>query len=466
VTSPGFSPGQRRIVLLLVLIVVLVFALFAGFIITSLQTFEQAAVPTATPPSLVAASASPTRPVPATSTPMPRDGFWAQVRSARLFDQIAHQVEIERGLSPRAEVPLSFLEEREMEGILLDLFSQGEWNGASRTYRVIGLLPAEPSGLTIDAPAGIYVPEHEQLYVTIGRPESDPAAQALLAHAYVHALQDQHFDLQGMAVRAQTTDGWLALQALIEGDATLATALYGDGDLASADWGRWTELILAAEHPENHDQAPEHEAASHLRGFPNEQGRRFVVSLFEHGGWEAVNAAYTNPPRSTEHVLHPSRYLDALSPTGEPSTPSPVTVPDLGAALGEDWNLLLEDTVGEFVTTLYLRQAMNEDRAQGAADGWDGDTLVVWGREDGARFQVWRTFWSTTKEARDFERAVRLVIPQRHLPARPAAPPRGAAGRWWETEGGTILLRRDGRYVTYVCAPDTNSLLNGLEVLP
>ena len=465
-TGSGFSPGQRRIVLLLVLVVVLVFALFAGFIITSLQTLEQAAVPTAVSGASASPSASPTQAQPATSTPMPRNGFWAQVRSARLFDQIAHQVEVERNLSPRAEVPLSFLEERRMEETLLDVFSQGQWNDTSQIYRAIGLLPAEQPGLSVDAPAGIYVPEHRQLYVTIGRLESDPDAQALLAHAYVHALQDQHFDLRGMAERAETMDAWLALQALIEGDATLTTALYDDGDLASADWDRWTELIVAAEHPHYDDTASSQDASSRLQSFATTRGRQFVVSLFERGGWEAVNAAYTDPPRSTEHILHPTRYLDATSPAVEPSGPSPVTVPSLDKALGEGWEMLEEDTVGEFVTTLYLTQALPPDMAQNAANGWDGDTFVIWGREDGASFQIWRSLWRNTEEARSFERAVRLVIPQRHLPVRPMQPPRGAPGRWWETESGTILLRRDGRYVMQVCAPDTNSLLNALEVLP
>jgi len=466
VTGPGFSPSQRRIVLLLVLVVVLVFALFAGFIITSLETLEQAALPTAALEAVTSGSASPTPAPPATSTPVPKDGFWAHVRSARLFDQIAHQVEVERGLSPRAEVPLSFLEEREMEETLLDLFSQGRRDDTSQTYRAIGLMPEELPGLSVDAPAGIYVPEHEQLYVTIGRPESDPATQALLAHAYVHALQDQHFDLQGMAVRAQTTDEWLALQALIEGDATLTTALYGDGNLASVDWDRWMELIVAAEHPDYGDAVHNQKGWSRLRDFANSEGRRFVVSLFERGGWEAVDAAYTAPPRSTEHILHPTRYLEAASPALEPSGPSPVTVPTLGAMLGEGWELLEEDTVGEFVIALYLSQALIEERAKDAADGWEGDTLVIWGRKDGARFQVWRTLWSSTEDAHSFERGLRLAIPQRHLPVRPIPPPRGRPGRWWETENGTILLRRDGRYVIQVCAPDTNTLVNALEVLP
>lgn len=465
-TDSGFSPSQRRIVLLLVLVVVLVFALFAGFIITSLQTLEQASVPTAVLGAPASISASPTPAPPATSTPMPTDGLFAQVRSARLFDQIAHQVEVERGLSPRAEVPLSFLEEHKMEEILLDLFSQDQRNNASETYRALGLLSAELPGLSVDAPAGIYVPQHKQLYVTIGRAESDPAAQALLAHAYVHALQDQHFDLGSMADRAQTTDEWLALQALIEGDATLTTALYDDGDLASVDWDRWAMLIVAAEHPNAADAVSGEGARSRLTNFANTEGTQFVLSLFERGGWDAVDAAYTDPPGSTKHILHPTRYTETASAADEPGGPTPVTVPSLGNALGEGWQMVKKDTVGEFLIALYLTQALAQDQAQDAAEGWDGDTFVIWGREDGAHVQVWRTLWRNTEEARSFERAARLVIPQRHLPVQPMPAPRGAPGRWWDTETGAILLRRDGRYVTHVCAPDTNSLLNVLEVLP
>lgn len=456
----GFTPRQRRIILLLVLIVVFVFAMLAGLIITSLQSLDRVAV--AVTPSL--ASSSPTAPPTATpapaSTRVPEEGIWSQVRAARLFDQIAHQVETKRGLSPRAEVPLSFLNEDEMTAILRQLYTERAPEIHLLPYTALGLLPDAPISVQAHASAGVYVPEQEQLYVAIDRPESDVDAQMLLAHAYVHALQDQHFDLEGMDARARTVDQELAVQALIEGDATLLTALYSYSDLATADWGRLTEPIVQAENPDYGEALGRSEAWARLRRFPNWEGRQFVEALFQAGGWEAADRAYTDPPRSAEQVLHPSRYLE------ERDAPVSVVVPDLSAVLGQGWTVLLEETLGEFVIGLYLDETLPDERAWWVADGWDGDTFVVWQREGGRRLLVWRTIWDSTVEATEFEQALAALIPQRYIPVRAIDPPQGLPGRWWEVDGGAMHVCRTARHVLFVQAPDVNTLANVVEVLP
>ena len=449
----------------MVLIVVLVFAMLAGFLITSTQNLERVMAPSPPLEETTQVPATDTPPPP-TSTAAPDEGFRAQVRAARLFDQIAHQVELQRALAPRAEVPLSFLDEGEMEAVLRERYGQEDRETRLLPYQALGLLPELPSDLQVEVPAGIYIPEHKQLYVKAGGPESDAETQALLAHGYVHALQDQHFDLGGIASRAGTTDERLALDALIEGDATLATALYSDADLSATDWDRWTDLIVASEQPGYGSPAVDDTPWTRLRRFANQEGRQFATALFERGGWDAVNQAYTDPPRSTELVLHPSRYLGGSRTRGTPEQPRSVVVPDLSPVLGEGWQMVVEDTLGEFVVGLYLNQAMTEEKACDAADGWDGDTLLIWSREDGSRVQVWRSLWSDTGEAREFEQALVTIVPQRHFPVRPIAPPRGGPGRWWQIRSGTVHLRREGRYVVMICAPDTNTLINLLEIVP
>lgn len=444
----------------MVLIVVVVFALLAGFLITSWQRLEPAVITTpSTIPTATALPPTPTLP-PATATTVPEDGIQSQVRAARLFDQIAHQVEIDRGLSPRTEVPLSFLDEQALRETLQSIYTAEDPRWTLLPYTISGLLPDEAVALEAQSPAGIYVVEHEQLYVGTDGVERDADAQALLAHGYVHALQDQHFDLEAMGARALTSDEELAVEALIEGDATLVTALYRSEDLASVDWERWTELIVGAERPRYRGALASDEAWMRLQRFPYDEGRRFATAVFEEGGWEAINECYTNPPRSTEQILHPERYL------GQADEPSSVVVPDLGPALGEAWRPLLHDTLGEFAIGLQLSQAVTEEVAEEMAAGWDGDTLRAWQREDGRRVVVWRTIWDDGAEARAFEDGLSLLIPQRHYPVRPIDPPRGLPGRWWETDRGAVHLRRTARYVLLVRAPDTNTVINALQVLP
>jgi len=458
VSASEFTSGQRRTIILLVVAVVVVLAMLAGIVVTSVQSWKS--LPPA--PTLSFVSRLPTplpTPLPAPSL-APEEGLWSQVQAARLFDQIAHQVETLRSLSPRAEVPLNFLDERDMTTLLHRLYVERGPEAKLLPYAALGLVPDVPISIRAHQVAGIYVPEQEQLYVATGRQESGVDDQALLAHAYAHALQDQHFDLGAMDARATTTDAVLAVQALVEGDATFLTALYRYDDPTMADWEHLSELVSQAEQPAYGEELDRSEAWARLRRFPYWEGRQFAETLFRTGGWEVIDHAYIDPPRSTEQVLHPERYLE------ERDDPTVVAVPSLGAVLGEGWTMLLQDTLGEFVVGLYLNEVLPEERAWQAADGWDGDVFVVWEHEDGRTMLVWRTIWDSPAEAAEFERALIALIPQRDLPARPVDPPEGLAGRWWETDAGAVYVQRLARYVILVHAPDVNEMANIMEVLP
>jgi hypothetical protein len=113
-----------------------------------------------------------------------------------------------------------------------------------------------------------------------------------------------------------------------------------------------------------------------------------------------------------------------------------------------------------------MNQTLPESRAWEVADGWDGDTFVVWEGEDGGRVWVWRSIWDTSAEAAEFEQGLRTLIPQRYYPVRPVTGPRGLPGKWWEAKEGALQVCRAGRYVLFVRAPDVNTVVNLMEVLP
>ncbi|MCP4544304.1 MAG: hypothetical protein GY832_44910 [Chloroflexi bacterium] len=460
----GFTPVQRRVIILMGIAVIIVLAMLAGFVVTSLQGWENLS-PVETPspfptsvPSTFLPTLSPSS-IPAPTSAPEEEGIWSQVQAARLFDQIAHQVETMRDLSPRAEVPLSFLDKDEMLTLLRRFYAGHDLETPLLSYAELGLLPDVPIYIRPRQASGIYVSEQEQLYVVTGRQGSGPDDQSLLAHAYVHALQDQHFDLQAMDDRAATTDASLAIRAFVEGDAMLLTAFYRYQDLEAADWEYLLELVTQVEQPSYGENLDDVAVWERLQRFPYWQGRLFADMLFQSGGWGTINSTYVNPPRSTEHVLHPERYLEGDEPTQ-------VVVPNLGAVLGEDWDVRLEDTIGEFVTGLYLEALLPKEMAWQAADGWDGDAFVVWEHENGERLLVWRTIWDTTDQAIEFEDALSSLVTQQYLPALPVHPPKGLGGQWWETDTGAVCVLRVARYVGFVQAPDIDTLTNVVEMLP
>jgi hypothetical protein len=192
VNLAAFTSGQRRVIVLMGIAVIVLFAMLAGFVVTSLQGWENASpaatpplLPTSAPPtSLPTLSPSPTSP-PLTSA-FEEEGIWSQVQAARLFDQIAHQVETMRGLSPRAEVPLNFLDEDEMLMLLRRFYAGRDLETPLLPYIELGLLPNVSIHVRPHQASSVYMPEQEQLYVVASQQESGPDDQALLAHAYVH----------------------------------------------------------------------------------------------------------------------------------------------------------------------------------------------------------------------------------------------------------------------------------------
>jgi hypothetical protein len=121
-----------------------------------------------------------------------------------------------------------------------------------------------------------------------------------------------------------------------------------------------------------------------------------VYSLFiTANDWTAVNQAFEDLPLSTEHVLHPEKYL-----LREP--PVAVELPDVAAALGEGWTEIAQDTLGEFLIMSYLETHVAPQLAAGAATGWGGDGYVLFEGPDDQNVLVWRIAWDDADEAREF----------------------------------------------------------------
>ncbi len=191
------------------------------------------------------------------------------------------------------------------------------------------------------------------------------------------------------------------------------------------------------------------------------EGARWAVALYAEGGWEALNRAYARLPCSTEQILHPQKYLD-----GEP--PQPLALPDLGAALGEGWERLRHDTLGEWLLGLHLSAHLEDaTTAWEAAAGWAGDTFEIWESEEGELLLVWRVAWDDRDEAAEFERAYGLLVPRFRTPPLVAVDnPYRLPGRLWDGAAGAAYVGRTGRVVTVVWGPDLEMVVEVAEALP
>jgi hypothetical protein len=427
--------------------------------------------PTATSPAeTTGIGAAPTT----TAPPKPESGPFsagdsAEVLAARRIEQLGRSAGDVRELPKQQEVALNFLNEEEMASYLRQLRGDSERRDfVQRQQALLAALGIAPeSGEAFPEPVqtraknvvAFYDRTEGQIFIGPAGWAAEPPDVSLI-HQYAHALIDQHFDLRSFATGVFSADTIRARDALVEGDAMAVLALRGFGGLNRADLDDLAEHLSAAELTDYEGYLTSR-SMDQLFRFPYSEGARFVGALLEKGWWPAVNAVYRDPPVSTEQILHPEKYID--NPRDDPRS---VLLPGLREDLGEDWQLVTQDVLGELVLRAHLDQYLTDaEEAVAAADGWDGDLAALWENLDGNQILVMRSLWDSSGEAAMFSRRYVDLIDRRLRGAesvrRAIVPP---GGRWWRGDDENAYLRRQGDSVLIIWTPDTETMEQVLAV--
>ncbi len=238
---------------------------------------------------------------------------------------------------------------------------------------------------------GFFDRESDAIYIISDNTWLKLVDKLVFAHEFTHALQNQNLEMPS-SLRFSLDDTLLAARALTEGDAKLLEQMYKEAYLSDADITSLEEQVAET----STLGTQELEVVDGIFAFPYWYGPGFVESLHEQGGWATVNAAYSNPPQTSEQILHPDRYL-----AGEQS--QVVDLPALDDVLGDDWRQVGNGILGEYVTFYYLYQHVPTESARIAADGWGGDRYIAYSNSSGTAFAlVLRTAWDTTSDRDEF----------------------------------------------------------------
>ena len=442
---------------------------FVGFSLLAAMTPPAAPLTTAGPVQVLPPSWTPTltptdTPVPTltptpTLTPLPSP----EPTMAAVMQRIQMEVSDVRGLESKGEVTDYVVARPDVRPILEDTFlanggSREQMDDESRVLSALGLVKPTYdmytnalNGLT-DSLGGFYFPWSKELYVIGGR--FGGVEHFIYSHEYAHALVDQHFDIGGAGVYPEclsNADRCQAIQALVEGDATLVMGLWLRQYAGPKDYQDISNYV--APQSTLPEQYPPPYAI--LDGqFAYLAGLEFVQALHDRGNWPEVNKAYTRWPESTEQIMHPEKYRAAEAPQVLPA-------PSLEGVLGGGWRKLAEDTLGEWTTYLLLgygadQDAMLEDDvALAAASGWGGDRYQMY-YHDGTTQSVLAAMWGwdSARDATGFHAAMTDYLAARFRDADIAASPAAC----WEINQQTSCLYLAGTRVLWILAPDVDTV--------
>ncbi len=258
------------------------------------------------------------------------------------MDRLLSKVEKLRQLKATSPLRVSLEGRRNLrqsaEGDLHRVSYLSRMEDLSTAWAKVGLVPwgtdlaGAYSSVGSEAPAGYYdtadgilrvidrnTPRSEFLEAAGILRQRDLMDGEVLSHEITHALQDMHFGLQRFLADAPNDDAALARRCLAEGDASFVGYAYSSVFTPSMEtWLRFVESRASAL-----DVRGAPDFVNRRFQLPYLQGARFVGLLHRAGGWKAVNAAYADPPASTEEILHPEKFLKGRD------RPVDVRLPDL-----------------------------------------------------------------------------------------------------------------------------------------
>lgn len=226
--------------------------------------------------------------------------------------------------------------------------------------------------------------------------------RGVVAHEIEHALQHQWFGDIDRSL--EDADAQLAFRSVIEGDAMVVMA----GQMAERRslrrvLTRLSQAVRDGMLSDHRDSPTLRKAPAMIRErftFPYENGLDFMGELYRSGGLNLMNRAFTALPESSEHILHPEKYLagEHVIPIESPVAPSGYTK----VASGK---------LGELSIRAFLGQCLAGDVASNAASGWGGDAYTVVKDAKGKLSLMWSTAWDDEASAARFASAIDSVSP-------------------------------------------------------
>jgi hypothetical protein len=280
---------------------------------------------------------------------------------------------------------------------------------------------------------------------------------SLLTHEFVHALQDQHFDLMKLLfVRPYNYDRTEALFAVIEGDAMNVQRRSEEGDAYAR---KTLEEITRQEDERFGGYRAEMNALfprllTETFIFRYRDGARFVEAVRRSRGERGVDELFTRPPASSEQILHPEKYA-------QNELPREIEL-DETAFKGAGWQSVAATPLGEIGLRGLLLEGVAEKDAVRAAAGWAGDRAYLFERAGSTPLFVWKTAWDKPADADEFFNAYDALQRRRNGGRAGEKLSSGAnAGMLWRKAGRTTLVQRvpDGIIIIRGAEQDVNAAL-------
>ncbi len=368
--------------------------------------------------------------------------------------EISRELSEITGLAWRHPVPCSFIDKQRVNAFLKkrmkEVASPEDIRAEELTLKKFGLVPQDYDlatstvDLLTEQAAAFYDYNQRKLFLTDStRGESE---DTVLAHELSHALADQNFNLAHYIKQGRKSDdGSTARLSVMEGQATWLMSEYAARRMGETLMGNQAlAASMAGIADTGGNQFPVFEKAPlYLRRslvFPYTEGMVFQGAVLERDHQRGFAEVFTDPPVSTQQILHPAKYFAKVKPT-EPALPDP--------HLPRGYKVLISGELGELEHAILLEQYVGKPQAEEVAPHWRGCRFELRENKKAGRVVLlYAVEWDDEASAARYFSLYRQILAKKwkHLTVDA-----GTAGQITGTgDDGRFALRRNGAIVTSV----------------
>jgi hypothetical protein len=359
-----------------------------------------------------------------------QDVVWDQAELEQLAKRIEAEIEELRGERFREPVAVKVASRDELIDYMKRRTEESDppekIAADERIAKLLAMIPpdmdlmATAYALLEEQVAGFYDPPSKTFYLMETMPKG--FAGPILAHELVHALDDQLYDLDTkMEELSDHSDRLQAYRFVVEGSGTSGGNLWTMQHMDQVDLSGYQDMMDAQN--ASLAAAPAWLWKPLLGAYL--QGAAFLTrsdsilaGQTQQASSEDIARAFREVPQSTEQVLHPEKYWDPAQ------RDEPQQVRLQVGQLPEGWEQLRTDTLGELGLALVTSPPETRTGADfsnpmailamaytnTAAEGWDGDSLVLLGKDDASWLRL-VTVWDSERDAGEFFGVMQGLMP-------------------------------------------------------
>lgn len=331
-------------------------------------------------------------------------------------NSIARELTAISGLELHHPVPCDFISKDKINEFLQkrvkEVAKPEEIRAEELTLKKFGLAPPDfdlaknTVDLLTEQAAAFYDYDKKKLFLTESTPSD--TQEPVLAHELSHALADQNFNLAKFIRQGRKSDdGATARMAVMEGQATWLMSEYLARKMGQSLKNSPELVTMMSSMSENaggqfpvFESAPLYERLTLV--FPYTKGMLFQNAIYQRDGQAAFGEVFRKAPVSTQQILHPEKYFDAVKPS-DPELPD--------AHLPRGYKGLVGGSLGELEHGILLEQFLSKERAGQLAPHWRGSSFELQENKKAKRVVLlYASEWDSEDAAGQYFAAYRVML--------------------------------------------------------